>query len=417
MQKLTLTCPFDRRTLSGGAAFADRYLNFVIEHDGLAYRQDGPNIALLAWLDRFVWASLETELSPFRVRGEMYSKLVRERDENGQLRTVSSPTYATAAFPNPSFPGSYRLVTLLALINDWLASHPAAKNLLPPPHLRLLFDVFFDHPISRCKTRDLNAFADDTGRTVAEGCNDFVDRLRQAMLVSKPLRRELHNWYLGSQENVTNLHAYLDALFTRHPSLTALHLRLHAPAPAGDQHHGLRALRDCRTKLFERMRKNPALFTSKPGYVWAILPSLDGRYDLHLTLLFDTAALRKLLDDKRVEADLADAVLKDHADLVGEYWVDDVTGGQGRYFRADRERMLYGSDWVHGEVGADDMARRGKLVETLGYLALRRVLVRLKSEPPGPYFGMAEREPRGERRPPKGGRTGPESCLEARASR
>ncbi|MBX4003401.1 hypothetical protein [Ralstonia pickettii] len=394
MNQLNLPSTIDQRTLYGCAAFANRYLNFVVERDGVAFRQDGPNIALLASLDRFVWAALQTELAPFRLRGEMYWKRMRERDTDGELRIVQVPAYAPTAFPNPSFPGSDRLVTLLASIKDWLMSHPAAKDLLLPPHLRLLLDVFFDHPISPSTERDPNALAEDTGRSVAEVCNDFVDQFRQAMLTKKFLRRELHNWYFGSRENLMNLHAYLDDLFTRHPSLTVLHLRLlHASAPVGDPRYDLQALRDCRTKLFDRMRRNPALFAAKPGYVWAILPSLDGRYDLHLTLLIDTDALRKLLDDKRVEAELAGAVLKDYADMVGAYWVE-VTGGQGRYFRSDRERLLYGQDWVHGEVRTDDAVLREKLKDVLGFLAVRRALVRLTSEPDGEYFGMRERKSR-----------------------
>lgn len=393
MNKLNLPSGIDLTALYGCASFVERSLNFIVEHDGVAFRQDGLQIALLVSLDRLVRASLETDISPFRVRGELYSKRVRELDESGQPRIASVPAYATEAFPNQSFPNSNRLVALLASIKDWLP-HAVARKLRLSPHLRLLLDVFFDHPISRSNERDPNAFARDTGRTVAEVCNDFVDRFRHAVLAKKSLRRELHNWHLGGRENLAHLHAYLDDLFTQYPSLTVLHLRLlHAPAPAGPPHHDFQALRDCRAKLFDRMRRNPARFTAKPGYVWAILPSLDGRYDLHLTLLFDTTALRKLLDDQRVQAELAGAVLKDHADMIGAYWVE-VTGGHGRYFRADREHLLYGRDWVHGEVRADDTVPREKLKEVLGYLAVRRALVRLTGESEGEYFGMRERKPR-----------------------
>jgi hypothetical protein len=79
--------------------------------------------------------------------------------------------------------------------------------------------------------------------------------------------------------------------------------------------------------------------------------------------------------------------------MVGAYWVE-VTGGQGRYFRSDRERLLYGQDWVHGEVRTDDAVLREKLKDVLGFLAVRRALVRLTSEPDGEYFGMRERKSR-----------------------
>ncbi|WP_405124614.1 hypothetical protein [Ralstonia pseudosolanacearum] len=389
MNNSNLPSAIDQRTLYACAPFADRCLNFIVEADGTAFRQDGPNIALLASLDHFARTVSQTELLPFRVRGEMYSKNVRERDANGQLRIVSQPTYATAAFPNPSFPGSGRLVSLLASIS----AHLAGTNLVLPPHLRLLLEIFFDHPISRCTVHDLNAFAADIGRTVADLYNDFVDRFRQALLAKNFLRRELHNWYLGSRENLASLRAYLDDLFVGHPSLTVLHLRLLLASPSTGDAHDVRALRNCRTKLFERMRRNPALFAAKTGYIWAILPSLDGRYDLHLTLLVNTRSLDKLLDDKRVEAELAGVAPKDYAELVGACWID-VAGGAGRYFRADREGVLYAAEWVHGEIRADDTVRRQTLLQALGYLAVRRALVRLNNEPRGEYFGMRERKAR-----------------------
>ncbi|WP_175848338.1 hypothetical protein [Burkholderia arboris] len=385
--------------LFGVAKFLDCNLNPVIERDGQAVRPDGLNLSFLGLLDRIVLASLETELPPFRVRGDLYSKRIREWDETGQQLIVSQPAYAKKASPNSAFHGADCLVTRLLPIKDWPSSHPAANMLCFPPHLRLLFDVYFDHPICRNRQRDLNACADGTDRSVAEVYNDFVDQFRRAVCASKGLRRALHNWCLSSRENAINLGAYLDELFAQCSSLTALHFRLlHTSAPVEDPHYALPTLRACRTKLLDRMRSNPALFTNNPGCVWAVLPTLDGRYDLHLTLLLDTAALQKLLGDKRVEAERASKALADYADLVGAYWVGEITGGQGRYFRADQNGVLYGRDWVHGEIAAGDIVRRGKLKQTLEYLAMRRALVRLRNEPPGPYFGLFGRGSQGERR-------------------
>ncbi|KWA13940.1 hypothetical protein WT38_02760 [Burkholderia territorii] len=221
----------------------------------------------------------------------------------------------------------------------------------------------------------------------------------------KLLRRERFNWNLGSLENLMRLHAYLDDLFAPPLSnLTVLHFRLLCdPVVEGGHRSDLRLLRDCRAKLFDRMRRNLALFPSKPGFVWAIVPSADGRFHLHLTLLFDTAAMRKQRDDKRVESELAGMALQDHADLIGTYWVEGVTEGRGRYYRADSTGNLYDREWVHGEVRADDTERRDRLKRTLGYLAMRRALVRLSNEPAGEYFGMRERKARSARRPSRCG--------------
>ncbi|RDU98293.1 hypothetical protein DWV00_13320 [Trinickia dinghuensis] len=262
-------------------------------------------------------------------------------------------------------------------------------------------DLYFEHSVSLCDGHD-DEVDDGSRRIGAQVYNDFVADFRAAMFAKKLLRRELHNWGWSSQENVANLHIYLDDLFAKHESLTILHLRLShtreqadaLPAPIEDQLRDLQALRMARTTFFDRMRRKPALFTDQPRYIWSILPSLDGRYDLHLTLLFDTAALQKVLDDRKVEAAQADVCLKDHADQVGACWVQVATGGRGSYLRGDSDAWLYGSHWVHGEVCDDDTERREKLKETLSYLAMRRALLRLKNEPPGEYFGMSRRKPR-----------------------
>ncbi len=361
---------------------------------------DGPAIGLLAELDRIVWLSLETPCPPFHInrkKVEVHGGHDRRYDER---RHVELKT----ATPNPlsraSLALAMRLTNVKAQTTTLNPSDPVASRLQYAPHIGLLLDLFFDHPVSTCWGFKSNAQVGETGLIKAEIENDFIAQFRHAMLERKLLRRERHNWNLGSRENAGKLKIYLDDLFAKHDSVTVLHLRLfHAreraslrSASAEDLHLDLLALRACRATFFDRIRRKPALFTDESGYVWAIMPSLEGGYDMHLTLLLNTAALQKLLDDKRVEAEHTGALLEDHVDQVGEYWVERATGGRGSYLRADRNPWLYGPGWVHGEVRADDHVRRGKLTEMLSYLAMRRALVRLKNEPAGVYFGKRERK-------------------------
>jgi len=393
----------------------ERSLNFRVDQDGGEITSESLDIGLLARLDSIVWLSLETSLAPFVIREVMRDEGVgAEYTGDGQF-SASLPALFKVASPNTWSPVTVKLAAFLLQILHALwpfdPSGLAAKQLLFAPHLRLLLEVFFDHPVKQCHGKNVGHSFRNTERLQADVYNDFVVQFRQAMLARKLLRRERHNWDFGSRENIANLNVYLDDLFARHPSLTVLHLRLfHAreranliTAPVEDQHRDLKALRASRTLFFDRMRRKPALFTDDPRHIWAILPSLDGGYDLHLTLLFDTAALQKVLDDKKVEAEQAGTIWEDHADQAGAYWVKVATSGRGSYLRGDRCLWLYGPDWVHGEVRADDFARREKLKETLGYLALRRALVRLKNEPPGEYFGMPERKERAPRRSLKRG--------------
>lgn len=378
-------------------SFIERNLKFRVCHgkadSPFMYGLGALEIPLLAEFDDFVWRSIRTSMPPF-------SFARSKRGVTAEPTSLSFRSHAKLAD---------HYGTIRRIADGFDPATPAAMQLAYAPHLALLMELFFEHSVRFCERR--NDMVDDgSGRIAAEVYNDFVAEFRRAMMARNLLRRELHSWGLSSQENVANLQAYLDGLFAEHGSLTVVHLRLFhtrersavSLVPVEDQLHELKALRKARTVFFDCMRRKRALFTGDPGYIWAILPSLEGGYALHLTLLFSTAALCKVLDDKRVEAGQIGEVLRDHADQVGEYWVERATGGQGSYLRGDTNAVLYGPEWVHGEVRADDVGQRGKLKESLGYLAMRRALVRLKNEPPGQYFGTREREPRRPRRLARG---------------
>lgn len=405
--------PIDSQAFVELGRHLEHNLRFQVGRDGRKVLGGGPEIVFLAKLDRLVRLALETDFAPFRVSGAMRPMPVIVPDAFGRNQRVLRPCYVKTAVPNSFHPAMEELGgilsdrTLRSGLTIFQQSDPFADQLLHAPHIRLLLDTFFRHPISDCLGGNVEAPVGLEGRIRAEVYNDFVAQFRRAMRDSKSLRRDWHNWNLGSRENAAKLLVYLDHLFAKDGGgLTVLHLRLfHASesanlitSSADAQLRDLQMLRECRAKFFDCMRRKPALFTDDPGYVWAILPSLEGGYALHLTLLFSTTALRKVLDDKRAEAGQFGAALRDHADQAGEYWVERATGGRGHYLRGDATTLLYGPDWVHGEVGADEEGVRAKLWETLGYLAMRRALVRLKGEPPGEYFGMRERKARRPRR-------------------
>lgn len=391
------------QTFAKLATCLDRTLSF--------YGSGWPEMKFLEVLDRIVRLSLETPLQPFIFRERPLEKPVFVP---GRRFAVLQPFIDIVASSNTASPATMKLAALLKwqgeAFQQFDPSELAAKQLAHAPHLQLLLDVYFSRRFTGWFDTDNFSFPDAHADDGA-AANGWVTQFRHAMQARKFLRRELHSWNLSSCQNVPNLHAYLDNLFVQHGSLTVLHLRLmHTRRPANlitasveEQHSYLRALRACRTRFFDRMRRKPALFTAAPAYVWAILPSLEGGYDLHLTLLFNTAALRKVLEDRKVEAELAGAAPKDLVDAIGAYWVGVGTKGEGSYLRGDRCAWLYGPDWVDGEVHADDVVRCEKLKEVLGLMAMRRALVRLKNEPDGEYFGMQERKARSPRRSRCGG--------------
>lgn len=398
------------QTLAKLAPYLDRVLSFGIYTP--KSRLEGPEIECLVHLDRIVWLSLETLLPPFVVRQVVRKVRVGGTSAYDKRKFVVKPIIVASA--NAGSAATKQLASLLAqheyAFHHFSPADLAARHLEHAPHLRLLLEVFFSHRVRECRKKDCFRFP-SVDPLDALAYNGFVAQFRQAMHERKLVRRELHNWNLSSRQNVPNLRAYLDGQFTRHRSVTVLHLQLFhtrrpvnlITAPVEEQHSNLRALRACRTRFFDRMRRKPALFTDAPGYVWAILPALEGGYYLHLTLLFNTAALQKVLEDRKVEAELAGALFKDLADAIGAYWIRVGTHGEGSYLRGDQRAWLYGPDWEDGEVHADHVMRCEKLREILGLMAMRRALVRLKNEPDGEYFGMQERKARSSRRTRCGG--------------
>lgn len=393
----------------------ERNLNFLHGPDGRDFLLSGPDISSLVWLDRFVWLSLDAGLPPFQVgRAKRWLQGI-EQGKDGRWRSVSERAPVKVAVPNQADLASKELASLLpafriaATILD--PTCPVATQLEYPPHMQLLIHELCDHCLSKYLYMNINEQIDLEGKIVAEVYNDFVACFRRSMMERNLLRRELHNWRTGSYENEANLRAYLSEFFGRNDHVTVVHLRLfHARERASlvtssreEQIRDLVGLRESRARFFDRMRRKRSLFTDKPGHVWSIVPSLQGGYEQHVTLLFNSAALQRALDDHDVTSTQAGLPPTNFADRIGQYWVDVATSGVGDYRRVDHDKWLYAGNWVHGTVRADDVRRREKLAETLGYLAMRRALVRLKYEPPGEYFGMSARITRTSRRVRVGG--------------
>ncbi|VWC75920.1 hypothetical protein BLA9940_04451 [Burkholderia aenigmatica] len=389
--------PIVPRALPGFAQHVNRNLSFRIAPNAIHAILDGSDISRVEMLDHFVQLVLERSQAPFFINKAMHRG--RDGEEGYGVPNSSDPVARELAS---------RLTVLMSAIGALYPSNPNPHRLCSAPHLELLWNTFLEHPI-RVYQGDSSIFMRN-GRVrldAAEQYNDFIALLRQRLTEERQLKSSLHNWSWGSRENVANLKIYLDNLFDKYGSVTVLHLRLSAATtPIGvkstsvdESQYYFDLLRKSRACFFDRIRRKPALFTNEPEYVWSIIPLVDGTYELHLTLLFSTVALQKVLDDKRVEANLTGTPCANHADQVGAYWIAVGTEGRGSYRQSDQIPGVYDPDvWVHGVIHADETSRRKSLVDALSYLALRRTLIRLASEPLGKYFGFPERKPRRSRR-------------------
>lgn len=327
---------------------------------------DGPDIRVLAKLDQFVWAALRSTVSPYAVtkvagmRGSKVHKVAKPNQEAKEAAEVAS-----------FFSGVRQ------------ADAALSPRLAYAPHLELFFKVYGEHAISSW----LPESSSGVTWIAAEVFNDFCAVLRLEMLSQKKLQQPCHNWSLSGFQDLERLEKYLATRFERNRSLTVFHFRFfHSKnqvglitSPLEDQLRDLKKLRNCRTRFLDHMRTNRALFPHKPGYVWAVEPSLNGGYGLHLTLLFNSAELT------RDHANVAE-----HARRIGEYWVSNATRGQGYYHLCHRDPLSLRDGWVVGRVDASDFYRRTKLTDALRILALREALVRLKDRPPGKYFHVPQ---------------------------
>lgn len=331
--------------------------------------EDGPDIRVLAKLDQFVWATLRTTLCPYAI---------------SKLASMRGSRFHKVAKPNQETKEAAELASFFHGVRQ--AYRAYSPRLEYAPHLELFFRVYREHRISSWLPDSPNKLFDSTC-IAAEVFNDLCSVQRQEMLSRMKLQQPCHNWSLSGYQDLKRLEKYLSTLFERNRSLTVFHFRFfHSKnrvglitSPFEDQLRDLKNLRTCRTRFLDHMRTNRALFPHKPGYVWAVEPSLNGGYGLHLTLLFNSAELT------RDHANVAE-----HARLLGEYWVSNATRGQGYYHLCHRDPLSLRDGWVVGRVDASDFYRRTKLTDALRILALREALVRLKDRPSGKYFHVPQ---------------------------
>lgn len=356
--------------------------------------QDGANLIGLWALDAFVRLVKKSEALPYRITYEARGGVHRLFPQivNGVM------CYRTAKV-NMTSPDARDLAKLLPSLR--LLKDDQSELWTYPPQIALLLELFVNHPIVDTQLNRPNLPFGD--RLEAEVYNNFVDTVRREMRARHWLRKEEHNWNFSGEESLDGLYRYLDEKIESSTSLTVVHLNLF-PTPqwtsvrdASPQVHKqlVGAVRAMRNNVVDRARRNTALFGHRRGLIWAIMPSLNAGYYLHLTLLFDTAGL---IDSKMLNGSLDTPLEQAHLPaaertgatfpkLLGDYLVSVCTKGQGTYTLCHDDPIRYGREWVSGPVLAADTARRSDLYQALGHLAQRRQLVRLRGEPTGKYFG------------------------------
>lgn len=262
-----------------------------------------------------------------------------------------------------------------------VANEAYSPFLLYAPHLALFFREYRQHKVSQlfltseCYSEGL--------REQREVFNDFYAIFRSELQGERKLRVQLHNWRLGSIENLQRLQRYLNNYFQANRDVTVMHFTLfHSAEPldfsiatTSEQKQFLNQLSSCRETFFNAFTRKRAHFPHKPGFIWAVEPSLNGGYGLRITLLFNTKVLRKDHPYSHI-----------HAQEIGAYWVSRVTKGLGHYrqLAGDRSPIMAPAS---ERIEVDEPRKFNRMKRYLECMALHRSLVRVVNQPNGKYFG------------------------------
>jgi hypothetical protein len=258
------------------------------------------------------------------------------------------------------------------------------------PDLRLFFEVYRNHRISRLMTE---LAKDELER--AEIANDFIATLRDEAKRTK-LAYRLRQWMRNSVENRKKIRRYLRSLFSTYARLVIVRIDLHLAKESmlstiladevyqrivekcetdyrlymdgtsldegfdADAMKSFLLIADERDTFLNAMRRKYG--KNLAGYLWATELSASGHYHIHGCFM---------LDGSQIDGNRHEWLAQEMCNL----WKQ-TTKGRGYAFNCNRERY---DRPACGIVEYHDAEKIGYLIKTLDYLAKNTQLVRLKS--------------------------------------
>ena len=255
------------------------------------------------------------------------------------------------------------------------------------PLVRLFFDWYRGHLISQCTGLRPHMIAAD-GNPVCKVFDDFIDGIRKSETLPA-VKKQIADWESKLKKNHLRSLELTSRLFDKHSRLTVIRLDLHHKTPPLTQEDvmalrerlalkkasdarafsqgadiqkfkpiegwsSFEALNNDRKKFFDNMRGKPSLFKHLVGYIWRIEFGLDAGYHVHVVLFYDGSKVHK-------HAWLAQ--------LIGEWWVKDVTRNRGRFHNANKEWSESHPQYGIGVIDHDNHLRRKNLEQhVLKYL-------------------------------------------------
>lgn len=161
-------------------------------------------------------------------------------------------------------------------------------------------------------------------------------------------RRKLH--LRGVNKNLASLKNFLNDMLKSHARLVVV--RVDLSYQAGVIVDFERAKSD-RERLLRNMRHKPSIFGSLLGYVIKLEYGKYKGFHFHCAFFFDGARCREDISLGR---------------MIGEYWEQPITHGQGIYYNCNRYKDQYANCGI-GVVNYHDLVKITALHKTLEYIA------------------------------------------------
>ncbi|MDO9178187.1 MAG: inovirus-type Gp2 protein [Agitococcus sp.] len=238
------------------------------------------------------------------------------------------------------------------------------------PHV----DVFVRH-VEEMKVGDicLDGFLFDEVKEGIHLFNECVRRIRSEVN-SKDFADEVSKNLRRVNKNFKELNDYIKALFRNCARLVVLRIDLAYLNKYGEnalkdtaityddvKKHREQWLRDLREKLLPE---------SMVGYAWKLEYGLEKNYHYHVMVF---------LDGSKVRQDVTIAM------LIGEHWMNKVTGGKGLYYNCNANKEGYRYCGI-GVVNHDDEEKRMSLMRAAMYLTKLDYYIKLVASDSGKTF-------------------------------
>lgn len=187
------------------------------------------------------------------------------------------------------------------------------------------------------------------GEPLAKILNSVRDKVT-SYLNSDAYSRRRKDQQRGVNKNLASLRHFLNAMLKSHARLVVVRVDL---SYRGDVIVDFDRAKSDRERLLRNMRHKPSIFGSLLGYVIKLEFGKDKGFHFHCAFFFDGAKCREDISLGR---------------MIGEYWCQSITHGQGIYFNCNRYKDQYNRCGM-GVVNYHDSDKIMALHKALEYFA------------------------------------------------